>query len=307
MKTTHRDYSESAGDFNLLANFLFDHNQTVRGRSTWCIGRLVDWKYALFEKKCAYIAFCDENAHLWFDAFGALAGFAINENGDSGFAIITLDGFRFLFPEMLDWSVTHWASRQPPASIEVTEHQDLEIAALERCGFRLDSTFYTRAFDLTGPLVPRAPLEEGFTLVDMASHPDYPAQNRMRANAFQNRDNLSDAEVQERIRLYNHSIQGPIYHGPTDICVMAPDGRFVSGCEALIDTHNAEADIERVCTHNAFRKRGFARAAIQECLYRLKDMGIKRAYITGYSKEAIALYGSLGAVAEQKAYVYKKL
>jgi hypothetical protein len=96
-----------------------------------------------------------------------------------------------------------------------------------------------------------------------------------------------------------------IYHAPTDICVMAPDGRLVAGCEALIDARNLEADIERVCTHSDFRQRGFARAAIVECLYRLKAMGIHSAYIMGYSEAALALYGSLGAVDEQEAYTYE--
>jgi predicted GNAT family acetyltransferase len=47
---------------------------------------------------------------------------------------------------------------------------------------------------------------------------------------------------------------------------MAEDGRFAAGAEALINAPGLEADIERVCTHSDFRKRGFARAAIQECL-----------------------------------------
>jgi GNAT superfamily N-acetyltransferase len=100
--------------------------------------------------------------------------------------------------------------------------------------------------------------------------------------------------------------RNPIYHAPTDICVMAPDGRLVAGCEALIDAHNLEADIERVCTHDAFRRRGFARAAIIECLHRLKDLGLRNAYIMGYSEQALALYGSLGAVDEQEAYTYER-
>ena len=65
------------------------------------------------------------------------------------------------------------------------------------------------------------------------------------------------------------------------------------------------ADIERVCTHSSFRKRGFARAVIQECLDRLRDMGMRSAYITGYSSEAIALYGSLGALDEQQSFIYE--
>ena len=86
---------------------------------------------------------------------------------------------------------------------------------------------------------------------------------------------------------------------------MAEDGQFVAGCEALINAHCLEADIERVCTHRNFRKRGFARAVIQECLYRLRDIGIHNTYITGYSPGAIALYGSLGAVDECGSFVYE--
>jgi len=86
---------------------------------------------------------------------------------------------------------------------------------------------------------------------------------------------------------------------------MAEDGRFVAGCEALIDARNGVADIERVCTHSRFRRRGFARAVIQECLDRLRDMGMCRAYMTGYSPEAIALYGSLGAAEESKSFIYE--
>lgn len=305
MNTKHRDYSESCGDFNLLARFIFNHKQTIRNLSTWSIGRLVDWKWGLYENKHCFAAFCDENAHLWFDGFDALAGFAINESGDSDFAILTLEGYRFLYPEMLDWAVQHWGKRQPPIHTEVTEEQDLEIRVLEDCGFKQYSTFYTQSFDLAGELAPRFPLEEGFKLVDMGTCPDFRAQSRLRANAFQKRDDLNDAELEERIRLYNHGANGPIYHATTDICVMAPDGRFVAGCEALIDGQNAEADIERVCTHSAFRQHGFARTAIQECFYRLRDMGMHKAYITGYSPAAIALYRSLGAFEEKKAFVYQ--
>ena len=63
---------------------------------------------------------------------------------------------------------------------------------------------------------------------------------------------------------------------------------------------------ENVCTHSSFRRRGFARAVIQECLYRLRDMGLRRAYITGYSPEAIALYGSLAAKEGAESLIYRQ-
>lgn len=306
MKTIHRDYSEESGDFRLLCRFIIDNNAMLRVRGTWSIGRIVDWKYGLYDGKRAYTAFTNQNAHLWFDAFDELVGYAISENGDAGFSITTLEGYRFLFEEMFTWVLQAWGSRKPPMSIELTEHQTMEAAVLERYGFACKETFYTRRFDLTGSLVPRIPLEPGFVVVDMASHPDFRAQRVMRASGFQGRNNLTEEEIDEEMKFYDHSHNGPIYHAATDLCVMAPDGRFVSGCEALIDARNLEADIERVCTHTDFRQRGFARAAIQECLYRLKEMGLRTAYITGYSPAAIALYGSLGAVGEMRCFVYQR-
>ena len=88
--------------------------------------------------------------------------------------------------------------------------------------------------------------------------------------------------------------------------LLVADGRLVAGCEALIDPRNATADVERICTHSAFRRRGLARAAIHACLRRLRDMGLARAYIAGYSPEALALYGSLGAIERRSCWIYRQ-
>lgn len=305
MKTTHRKYDEEADDFRRLSRFILEHNDDLRAYSTWCIGRFVDWKYGLYESKTAVPDFCGQNAHLWFDGFGELAGFAIAENGDADFAILTTAGYRFLFADMLQWVLANWGERQPRLAIEITEQQTYEAEILASFGFRHGSTFFRQAFDLTQPLGARFPLEAGFVLVDMAAHPDYMAQRILRDDAFQGRIPASEEALRREMLFYNHSHNGPIYHPQTDLCVMAADGRFVSGCEALIDAWNAEADIERVCTHSSFRQRGFARAVIQECLVRLQEMGMRKAYITGYSEAAIKLYASLGAAQESRAFVYE--
>lgn len=305
MKTTHRDYSEESGDFHRLCRFAVANAAALRTHSTWCLGRLVDWKYALFEHKRAVPDFCDRNAHLWFDAFGDLAAFAIAEEGDAGFAIITTAGYRFLFEEMLAWVLDRWGDRGR-SSIEITERQAYEAEILERHGFSRRSTFGMWRFDLGQPLAPRPPLEEGFSIVDMATHPDYPGQRLMRSDGFGGKMTLTEEELRHQLAFYSHAQQGPIYHPQTDLCVMAPDGTLVAGCEALIDARNAEADVERVCTRAAYRRRGFARATIQECLFRLQAMGMRTAYIAGYSTAAMSLYDSLGATAKQEAFVYER-
>lgn len=308
MKTTHRDYSEEQGDFKLLTHFFTQHPTPRRKLSTWCLGRVVDWKYAIYESKRLYASFCEENAHIWFDGYGDLAGFAISESGDAGFHILTLDGYRFLYEEMLEWVLESWKGRATPEtrlSTEVTEFQEWEIKILERSGFCCHFTYFTRRFDLTHELMSRSKLEPGFVIVDMKTHLDLRALGVLRANAFQKNDNVCEEEMKERIKYSNHSMSGPIYHPDTDVYVMAEDGRFAAGCEALINAPALEADIERVCTHSDFRRRGFARAAILECMHRLKDIGIHNVYITGYGAAAVGLYRSLGHADEVRSYIYE--
>jgi GNAT superfamily N-acetyltransferase len=141
----------------------------------------------------------------------------------------------------------------------------------------------------------------------MQMYPDYRAQHILRQNAFSGRNDLSEEEIDRELKLFGYARESPIYHAPTDVCIKAPDGTLVAGCEALIDARNAEADIERVCTHSSYRRRGFGKVVIQECLYRLRDMAIEKAYITGYSEEAIGLYSSLGAQKRTESFIYKQV
>lgn len=305
MKTTHRGYTETSGDFHRLCRFISVRGDCLRDYSTWPLGRLVDWKYGLYDNKQAVADFCDQNAHLWFDAFGDLIGFVVSEGGDASFAILLADGYRFLFDELLTWALDAWGDREGTTQVEVTEHQDLEIKALARRGFRRHATFYTRRFDLTRAPEGRSPLAEGFTMVDMQAHPDYAGQRRLRDNAFDGRNDLPQEAIERELEFYNHSQKGPIYHAQVDLCVMAADGQLVSGCEALLDARNASADLERICTHSEYRRRGFARAVIEACMDRLREMGYRTAYITGYSPGAIALYGSLGHVGETTCFEYR--
>jgi GNAT superfamily N-acetyltransferase len=306
MKTTHRDYADGSGDLNRLSRFIVANSVYLRSHSTWCLGRLVDWRYGLWGDKLSTPGFWEKNAQLWFDGFDELAGLAVSEDGHADVAILTAQGYRFLFAEILERILGNWGEREAGLSMELTALQTLEARLLERHGFQRRSSFYTLHFDLTAELAERFPLEEGFAIVDMHAHPDYRAQHILRQDAFEGKSDLSESEISRVLDLYSYSHESPIYHPQTDLCVMAPDGAFVSGCEALIDARNAQADIERVCTHSSYRRRGLARAVIQECLYRLRDMGLRRAYITGYSSAAISLYGSLGATDRRESLIYKR-
>jgi hypothetical protein len=306
MKTTQRSYSEEAGDFARLCELMVTGRREAWRSMTWCLGRIVDWRYGLWGDRIDDPGYHARNARLWFDGFGGLAGLAVSEGGGPEIAVLTTPGYRFLFGEILDWALAAWAGRGPRLTTELTDEQELEARALEERGFRRGGPYFTRRFDLTAPPGPPPPLEPGFSIVDMRAHPDYRGRRILRSNAFEHHDDLGEEELTALLRVDALLREAPTYHPDTDVCVMAPDGRLVASCEALIDARNAEADLERICTHSAFRNRGLARAAIVACMGRLCAMGIRCAYITGYSDAALSLYGSLGHVEELRCWTYER-
>jgi len=88
--------------------------------------------------------------------------------------------------------------------------------------------------------------------------------------------------------------------------VVDPDGVHAASCLGFLDTANRISEIERVCTHSAYRRRGLAEAVIRACFQRLAQRGVERAYITAYGPEADALYEKLGPVA-RRAWAHYEL
>ena len=124
--------------------------------------------------------------------------------------------------------------------------------------------------------------------------PLYKSQGRLRASAFKGNDDISDEEVDERLRHIEIMKESPTFNPSTDILVVDSNGFAVAGCEPLINFHTRDAEIERVCTHSRFRNQGFSRLVITEAMIRLKKEGIKRAYLSGWNETTIHLYQSFG-------------
>ena len=90
-----------------------------------------------------------------------------------------------------------------------------------------------------------------------------------------------------------------------DLSIINPQGEHVAGCEAFIDYENGVAEIERVCTHSGYRRRGLAKAVIESCFHRLRSHGIYTAYITGWNEATNNLYGKLGHSKEVERSCYE--
>lgn len=107
----------------------------------------------------------------------------------------------------------------------------------------------------------------------------------------------------ERLR-FEYSRENPAYDPAFDLSVLTADGTHVSGCVGFTDWVNGVAEVEKVCTHNQFRRQGLGEAVIRACFQRLRQRGIRRAYITGYSSTANALYQKIGPCWQKQWFHY---
>lgn len=305
MNYTTRAFSKAGGDYKIIADFLITLGERHNQEHGMSFQRYTDWYYGIYDNKRNTKGFWDINAQLFFDSLDHLVGVTISENGDGGFHIITAKGFFLLYEEILEWVIEHWGNRGDELWIEETEYMNREIDVLKKYGFYHDFTAYKRIFDLMLPYERTTELEVGFELVDMKRFPEYEKQRILRNIAFEGKT-VSKEELKKQLMYYGNTHNSPTYHGYTDIIIRNKAGDHVAGCEALICPWHGDAEIERVCTHSDYRRRGFGKVVIQECLKRLHELGFKRATITGFSKEASNLYGSLGALDETKVYSFKK-
>jgi hypothetical protein len=289
MITYHRPYQDRGDDFERMWEFLVTDYRD-RGWFIWTIGRLGDWKYGIWTEKKYIPCFLGDNAHLWFDAFGALAGFVVSENGDNGFTVFVRKGQDFLYDEILGWTVENWGGRD--LAIEIHQDDRAIKPALRKAAFVSGGvTAVTQKYLLPEVSVEPVPLPQGYRVVDMEECPDFDGKKLLQLNAFHGINSLTELD-----RLaYRYSRACPVYHPQFDLSILDETGRHVAGCQAFIDYRNGYAEVERICTHSDFRRRGLAAAVIKACFKKLNDQGLACAYITGYSPGAQALYAKLGA------------
>jgi hypothetical protein len=301
MKFYNRPFDDGRNDFKKLWDFLVADYANRKDNFIWSLGRLTDWKYGLWHEKKFIPTFLRKNAQLWLNFFDEPVGFAISEEGDNMFFIMTACGYEFLYDEILCWVLENWGGRGQELVTEVHEFQETALRVLREKGFVTDGKCATtRMYPLRNRCSDYM-LCEGFTITDMTRNRDYKGKRLMQANAFRNVNTVSELDL----LAYEYNRESPVYEPYYDLSVIDEAGRHASGCLAFVDYANGYAEVERVCTHSDFRRKGLCEAVIRECFSRLKVNGIEYAYITGYSSEANGLYEKLSPVKRKSWFHYK--
>jgi ribosomal protein S18 acetylase RimI-like enzyme len=214
-----------------------------------------------------------------------------------------LQGYEYLYADILDWTLQNWGTRFPRLLTEVHEYQAELLALLESKGFHSRGVVATtRQYALLEKETEPNPLPDGFQIVDMRVNGDFRNKSLLYKAGFGDEDHVTEFELLR----FEYSRENPAYDPRFDLSVVTPEGLHVAGCVGFHDPVYGIAEIEKVCTHYRYRRLGLAEAVIRECFVRLKQAGMKQAYITGYGDGANALYQKLGPC-RQKQWLHYEL
>jgi GNAT superfamily N-acetyltransferase len=217
----------------------------------------------------------------------------LSENGDNIIFIFTLKEYEFLYSEILNWTVENWGSRFPILILEIRESQKNLITILEQKGFQSKGIIATtRSYDLFLKESETIDLPADFKIVNMLENKDYHSKDILAVNAFENQDQISGFDLMK----FEYSRENPAYDPTFDFSVITQDGLHVASCVGLLDKFNKASEIEKVCTHQSYRRLGLSESVIQHCFQKLYSKGFNRAYLTAYGKGADQLYEKLGPV-----------
>jgi ribosomal protein S18 acetylase RimI-like enzyme len=302
MQVSHRPFDLASDDFEKLWRFLQDDYAQKKDRFIWLFSRLGDWKYGLWNEKKYVPSFFRNHAQLWVDGFDRLLGFVLSEDGENTFFVFTRHGFEYLNAEILDWTIQHWGPRYETLKTEVHEYQEEVLAQLEQRGFRsAGMVAITREYDLQANRQEAIQLSPGFRIVDMLENGDYRSKAVLYKNGFEDQDQVSEFDLLR----FEYSRESPAYDPGFDLSVVTPEGLHVASCVGFNDLAFGVAEVEKICTHNQYRRKGLAEAVIRECFQRLSARKIPRAYITGYSAAANGLYEKLGPCRHKQWFHYE--
>ena len=165
---------------------------------------------------------------------------------------------------------------------------------LDKWGFkRKGLRDHLRAFDLDQVRL-SYDLEPGYKVQDVRVDRDFRARAETIFLAFN-----PDKPFEESNIPYWESTRGaPGYRPELELSVVDHDGRVITGCLGWVYEAIGTGEIEPVGTHPSIQRRGFGTAMVIECFKRMKERGIKFAYIGSGLEPAVGnrLYESLNPV-----------
>lgn len=98
------------------------------------------------------------------------------------------------------------------------------------------------------------------------------------------------------------------YRPELDVVVTAPNGDLAAFCLCWLHPNGRIAQVEPMGTHPAYQRRGLARAALIEGLWRLHDLGVELIYVgtSAANYRSLPLYESVGFQLHHRKRAYQQ-
>jgi len=218
-------------------------------------------------------------------------------------------GFRVVEPELIGWAEHALSEPAGDATrhrleLPVGENDELRLGLLRERGYEeTPSCGATYRLLLGRRASPRRRLYGGYVLRN--TQPTDPLDCRQIAgllNAAFSRTFHTPEEYATFARL------APSFRADLDLVAVAPDGTFAAYVGASYDEAGRRGILEPVCTAPGHRRRGLARALIEEGLCRLEARGAVDAVVeTGSGAAANALYAGLGLTESYRATTWRRV
>ncbi len=283
MPVTSRPYRDE-GDYARMRALLVDLYR-LAGPAVYCTVGDLDWWRATDDDPAAVA-----RTRLWTDDTGAVVGLAWP--GGEQVDLIAHPRHRALEGAMLAWAERRrldGAASPVALTAWAFDGSDTGRQALlrDRGYARADYALNYRDRSLDGP-PPEPRLPPGYTLRHVRGEEDIERRVAVHRDAF----------APSRMTAAKHRavLRAPTYRPDLDLVAVAPDRTFAAFCIVWFDEANRIGVFEPVGCHSAHRRRGLARALLDEGLRRLQRLGARAAYVNSHGAEAAAnaLYESAG-------------
>lgn len=254
-----------------------------------------------------------ENAHLWRDQDGRLAGWAVLQ---TPFWTVDIacrpDCLGQLYPAILTWAdaaARHLLDTpfgRPAWFVNVYPHQAAYIAALAAAGWACQADVGEESWSQvllarqsSSPL-PQASLPSGYTLRLLAGESEIDSYITLHQAVF----DPKNMTVAWRRR----TLLQPEYRPDLDLVVATPTGELAAFCIGWLSPDRRLAQVEPIGVASEHRRLGLGAALLAACLERMHTFGAQLVYVLTDNNRgpALELYESLGFRAQELVQVYRR-
>jgi predicted N-acetyltransferase YhbS len=183
--------------------------------------------------------------------------------------------------------------------IFVNDHDRALLSIVEERGFQKHPK-YSETHSRIGfeDPIQEASLPVGFKVQSLADENDLHKINRVFWRGFDHKGPPPEGGISDKLEMQ----QAPNYRKDLNIVVVAPEGHYVSYSGIWYVEPNKVAYVEPVATDPDYRRMGLGRAAVLECVRRVKRLGAEVVWV-GSGQE---FYKSIGFVQMFNIYPWVK-